>query len=393
MNTAGTARAFGGMWQPPTEVERLLYEAKCRGDADGFLAILACFAMFVDVLKVHADADLDSITFVPHWDPAGRLCVALRTRGELPPRRPDHVVSPTNLRLLAEAWPDDNAWLVVNPGTPGEMYFPARPADRRRWKRIAKHAPRPVHGDAELLTKFTGPLHGPLAHALACGAHLAVHQQALWNDLGDVYDSYPGDVEALRDPWNVADRDEWHRQLDYLLKGVHTAPEPKFVLRIRAELAQAHGAPPPVDVWHRSAEATLRHSGTREPEIAAVLSLIGRVLRYEARFQADGLLPPYGFVRSVNGYDYGRAINFIRRGLGARLCEPAEAEQAVLRAGQLCRETYASWDEFSAGYTLGSVLRSDEGQFGHAYDSVLDPHRILTRDPASPWRNIPWRAS
>jgi hypothetical protein len=390
METADLTRTFGRMWQPPTEVERLLYDAKFRGDSEGFLRLLACFAMFVDVLKVHADSDLDSITFVPHWDPAGRLCLALRTRGELPPRRPDHVVFPTNLSLLADSWPDDSAWLVVNPETPGEMYFPARQVDRRKWRRIAKSAPRPGHGDDELLTRYTGPLHGPVAHALACGAHLAVHEQVLWNDLGDVYDSYPTDVERLRDSWNVTNRGEWLRRLEHLLKAVTTAPEPKFLLRIRAELAQGHGTRPPVDVWHRTAEAALRHGGTPEPQAAAVLSLIGRILRYEARLQADGILPPYGFVRSVNGYDFGQAVAFARWGLGARFCEPAEAEQAVLRAGQACRETYGSWQEFAAGYALGAVLRGGEEDFEQGYDSVLGPHRILSHDPGSPWRHIPW---
>jgi hypothetical protein len=63
------------------------------------------------------------------------------------------------------------------------------------------------------------------------------------------------------------------------------------------------------------------------------------------------------------------------------------AESVVLRASQLCRQHYASWEEFSCGYALGRVLRFDNGEYGHMYESVLGPHLMLVRNPLSPWRN------
>lgn len=63
----------------------------------------------------------------------------------------------------------------------------------------------------------------------------------------------------------------------------------------------------------------------------------------------------------------------------------------MIRAGELCREHYSSWEEFSAGYILGRALRFDEESFGHMYSSALTPHRILSKDLASPWRNIPFQ--
>ncbi|WP_406223256.1 DUF1266 domain-containing protein [Streptomyces decoyicus] len=77
--------------------------------------------------------------------------------------------------------------------------------------------------------------------------------------------------------------------------------------------------------------------------------------------------------------------------MGARFADQPEVEKAVIRAGELCREHYSSWEEFSAGYILGRALRFDEESFGHMYSSALTPHRILSKDLASPWRNIPFQ--
>lgn len=147
-------------------------------------------------------------------------------------------------------------------------------------------------------------------------------------------------------------------------------------------------------VWSDAAAAALRARGGDEQEVARVVAVIDLILRHEAQFRDDGLLPPGGYVTSVLGHDYGRAVNLARWGLGARYAAPYEAEQAVLRAGELCRERYPSWEAFSAGYALGHVLRTDAGDaaaFGYAYGSALAPHRILVGDPAGPWRNIPFQ--
>ena len=114
------------------------------------------------------------------------------------------------------------------------------------------------------------------------------------------------------------------------------------------------------------------------------------ITRYEARFRADGLLPLNGIVNSVLGYDFGRAVNMARWGFGAGFCDARAAESVVLRAGQLTRQYYATWSDFGAGYALGRVLRFDNEEYGHMYDSVLGPHRMLTYDQASPWRHIPF---
>ncbi|MFD5393343.1 DUF1266 domain-containing protein [Streptomyces sp. NPDC127097] len=375
---------------PPTAVEHALTEAKWRGDWDGYIRVLLQADTFVYVFRERAHAKGRAAPWLPFRTPDGREHIALHTRGELLARRPDVVAQQISLPVPSyEWWGEETAGLLINPGTPSEAYFPDARNTRRHWKALKKQVPQRGHDDDALITKNTGPLHGPLAHGLACGSHLAVHNQVFWNDLGDVYNDYHQDVELLRESWGVTDRANWLQQLTHLLNGQNSPPQPEFALMVRRAIARSvPGAHSDPQLWRQVATDRLRERGAAQEDIAEVQSLIGQIVRYEARFRADGLLPPDGYVTSALGYDYGRAVNFARWGLGARFAEEPEAARAVTAAGELCRERYASWEEFSAGYILGRVLRFDEEAFGHAYGSALSPHRILTTDPGSPWRNI-----
>ncbi|KOU61080.1 hypothetical protein ADK57_28490 [Streptomyces sp. MMG1533] len=393
-----TSGQFGpppAVWTPPTDVERRLLEAKSRADWDGYLRVLLGADTFAYAPKEQIDRGKKAVNWLPYRAADGGDYVAVHTRGVLLPRRPDVVACELKLPLAPEEWWGEG-WrgLVVNPGTPVEAWFPDARNRRRHWKALKKDAPSRGHDDDELITKYDGPLHGPLAHGLACGTHLAVHCQVLWNDVGDVYADYQADVEGLRESWGTTDRGRWQQQLTYLLEGRNSPPHPEFALNVRRELAVHHpGAHADPEVWRAVSVELLRDRGAGQADIAEVLEAIGQIVRYEARFRADGILPPDGWVTSALGYDYGRAVNYARWGVGARFAEPAEAEQAVLAAGELCRETYTSWEAFSAGYVLGRALRFDEESFGHMYSSALTPHRILTTDPASPWRHIPFRST
>lgn len=115
------------------------------------------------------------------------------------------------------------------------------------------------------------------------------------------------------------------------------------------------------------------------------------IARYEARFRADGVLAPEGRIDTLSAFDHGRAVNVVRMALGARYCDPQQAEQAVLRIGELARRTYSSWEEFPLGYALTRLILFDgEVRAEEKYAESLAQHRILTQDPTSPYRNIPW---
>jgi len=380
-----------GGWVPPTDVERALLEAKSRGDWDGYARVLAREELFTYVAKEEQDRTDGKCPPPVFGDPAGGESYAVYTRGAL--TRMDELVvrgqqfppSPADTRA------GGRTGLMVNPHSPVSAFFPYDPGLWQRWEKLAREAPQRGHDDDALLTKYTGPLTGPLAHGLACGTHLSVHNQVLWNDVGDVFKDYPTDRDILESSWDVTDREGWSEQLGYLLRGENSPPHPEFALNVRNAIVRHYpGRPVDPQMWRDVAADNLRDRAASRAAVDTVLEVIGQILRYEARFRADGLLPPNGFVTSALGYDYGRAVNFARWGAGARYADVWEAEQAVIRAGELCRETYTSWTEFSAGYTLGRALRFDEESFGHMYDSALSPHRILTTDPASPWLNLPF---
>lgn len=376
-------------WQAATEVERQLHEAAHRGDRKDYLRVLAGADLFLYVAKGSVDAGR-----APSWttcqDASGRWCVAVRTVGERPPRRAESVALRCSLHALARAWPDRRFALLVNPGTPTEMRLPAGFLGRRAWKRATAGQASQDGRTARLLTTSAGPVRGPLARALACGAHLSVTNGVLWNDLGDVYDDYEQDTELLRRLWGTTTARDWQEQVDALLEARNSPPEPEFVLGVRRELAEYAGGPVTAEIWRRACSEVLRELDAPARAERAVGTLIGRILRYEARFRADGLLPPDGTVRSAEAYDYGRAVNFARWGLSARLCPGHAAREAVLRAGELSAERYASWADFSAGYALGRVLRFDTEEFGEWYTDVLTAHRTLLSRPDSPWVTLPW---
>ncbi|AWZ06221.1 DUF1266 domain-containing protein [Streptomyces sp. ICC4] len=320
------------------------------------------------------------------------------------------------LASFAGAWASaDPPHLAVSPGSPAEAYLTTTPADRARW-RAHWDAVAPAWGLAagSVHTLHTGgPLHGPVAHGLAVGAHLAVSNGEFWNALAYHGNGYTRERERLRKAWGITTPEDWHDVLRRMLAAEIVSPVWEFALRVRRVLASDFAGAVDVEHWRHAAASTLRRSAERaaepqltsegvtvaeprptaevEGEVAGVQRLIGRIARYEQRFRADGLLAEGDWVRSVEGWDYGRASQMARWGTGTRYGTLADAERGVLRAGEAARETYRSWEEFSAGYALGRCLHFDEEEFGEWYAGALATHLTLTTDPAGPWRNIPWR--
>ncbi|MEO3871712.1 DUF1266 domain-containing protein [Nonomuraea sp. B12E4] len=386
------AAGDGSTWVPSTDVERVLFDAKSRGDWDGYVKVLLSVDTFSYKPKDRVDRRKLVVNWLTEQGPEGKDCLVVYTRGELPRRRPDVVACAVSLPFPPEEWwGGELQGLLVNPGSPSGTYFPDARRNRRHWKSLKKNVLKKGHDADLLLTKYTGPLNGSLAHGLACGGHLAVHNGVIWNEVGDIYTSYEADVETLRESWGVTDRPNWQAQVTALLEGRNSPPEPEFLLRLRSDLARQYpGSHRDPSFWRQAAADVLAQRGVGGPGIEALMQLIGKITRYEERFRADGILPPDGLVASALAYDFGRAVNFARWGLSARFAEPYETEQVVIKAGELARRVYRTWGEYSAGYILGRVLRFDEEAFGHMYASALTPHRILTHVPGSPWRNIPF---
>lgn len=381
-------------WVAPTHVESALFAAKSRGDWWTYVKVLMTEDVFTVLDKEEYDRRGDKAAMLVMDNPAGGRSVPLYTRGLLP--RQDGLVVCKLPFPIARTKADDGdyAGMYVNPGSPCSLSLGHDDKRYGEWRKLRRRVERRGHDDDELITKRTGPLTGPLAHGLACGGHLAVHNQVLWNEVGEVYDDYEQDVKGLRASWDVTDRPGWQEQLTHLLHGRNSPPHPELALRVRRQLLAARdGHPVDPREWSDAALAETRGFSHDERDARAVLDAIGRILRYETRFREDGLLDaagPGSVVVSALAYDYGRAVNFARWGLGARHAGQQETEEAIVRAGELSRAVYTSWRAFSAGYTLGRALRFDEDSFGHMYTSALRPHVILSTHPESPWLNIPF---
>ncbi|HEU5475921.1 MAG TPA: DUF1266 domain-containing protein [Actinophytocola sp.] len=240
-----------------------------------------------------------------------------------------------------------------------------------------------------LVSAPRGPFFGPLAHGFACGAHIPIHSAQAWNALIDPAAACQETRDSLQDSWGISTADEWREHVDRLLAGEDDGQDTDLLLQLRRDVIARAGRCD-LPAWR----AAIRQWGqwrSAAPEVVDGFTVsAGVIIRYEARFRADGLLPPDGMVSSVRGYDYGRAVNMARWGFGGRFCDYRAAESTVLRAGELVRQRYTSWADYGGGYALGRVLRFDNEEYGHTYQSVLGPNRMLLTEQASPWLHIPF---
>ncbi|MEO3824001.1 DUF1266 domain-containing protein [Actinomadura sp. B10D3] len=254
--------------------------------------------------------------------------------------------------------------------------------DHRQVARLLADAERRPDRDHDVLvTDPDSAAWGRLAAALAVGAHLAVGNGVAWNTLADR--GARDDRVLLERDWGITDAEGWREQMDALLDAQNSDPAIQMVLDQRGRGTGERA-------WREAITAWCRERDISDETVRQVVELSGQILRYEARFRADGLLPPDGLVESVYGYDFGRAVNMARWGLNAGYCDAEEAEKCVLTAGHRAHQVYPSWGSFAAGYILGRMLRFDEGEFGEWYERSLAGHRVLAEDPDSPWRRMAW---
>lgn len=403
VDTSGTRVRNGPNRAAQTIVERRLHEAKIRGDVEGYVRILAGTDLYIHVSKERLDAKPDRLNYNVPFDPGTdrkRCTLYVRTQGDLPSRDPDRVPHRIRFSWLVERVSDQRDTVIeINPGSVSEMRFPfldrsrfeRTPWDRALWARIREEVPAPAHGDDIVLTDRSGPLRDEVAHGLACGVHLAVHRRVIWNRFGDIDVGYQQDRGTLERDWGVTSAAEGLQQLQALLAYRNSPSYPEIALNCRNVLSEREGGDAGQEAW-RTFAAEVGERNELPPRLRELIDeTIDRIPVYEERFRADGMLPPGGRVRSVAAYDYGRAINFARWIVSARYFEPADLIDTATTVSKLAKEEYDTWEEFSAGYTLGRVLRFDDGQFGHFYESALTPHRLLAQDPESPWRTIPFK--
>ncbi|WP_078971621.1 DUF1266 domain-containing protein [Streptomyces chattanoogensis] len=392
---AGAARTGAQDRWLPTVIERQLYEAKERGDTQGYLRILAENELLLDMDQELTDEDPDTVHHVyaeRPGDPPGIRTLEVRTRGDMVPRRSDVVVDRVVLKTLAEWFGDSEKVVIeVNPGSPSGMRFPH--PDRVAWARIGKEAVPPPERGELLLTDAAGPLDGPVAHALACSAPLALRNRTPWNGVRDAYTDYLGDLNILRRDWGVTSPAEADEAIESLYRTRYVPHEVEAALLARKAIVDfglepgEAFEPGHIYQWYQATAKLAQDAGV---DVRQAQEAIARIRRYEERFRADGVLPPDGMVHTLAAWDFCRGITVIRVCVGARFCDTDFLTETVPEFGALCREAYGSWEDYSAAYSLARVLWGDDDEFGEVYRTTVRWHQLLTLDPDSPWRNIPF---
>jgi hypothetical protein len=328
-------------------VEQRLGEALRRGDLDGYLRALSDTHVLVFGARRLADAAMDDqeapLGLVQ--DIGGAMRVFAVTPNQTVDPGPRLVYHAMTLRSMLRRCRPLTWQLVVNQGTDHEGRIPVKKL--AAWVDQHPDEIRPLSDYGDRITALESwPREGPLAAALACGAHLAVQNEVPWNAIGQVYNDYPADARLLRDGWRITETGQWRAALDELLEGRGTAVD---ALSDETVVA-AH-------------MAAMRRDGVADPDT-------GRG------------------VPDVRAWYYGRAVNLARWGAATRLCDPDEAREGVERAGQLAAERYLDWREYSAGYLLGRLLHFADVERKQYYRPIRKVHRILFDDPVSPWRTL-----
>ncbi|MFG2887274.1 DUF1266 domain-containing protein [Streptomyces sp. NPDC048297] len=400
------------VWTPPGEIERALAEAKAREDWAAYFGVLADTRLYFEVRRDGADAEPSRTIPVFGHDPrvvGGRIW-AVYTEGMLPVPDPQRVLDWQPLGWFARVWaPSDPAMIVVNPGTPCEAFLPSAPPHSAAWSQY--RAERPLNRTRVSTLRVGGPLEGPVAQGLACGALLVVRHGLPWNSMAYHGNGYPMERKTLREWWGVTSREKWQVQQSALLDPEGGNPVWEFALGLRRTIARDFGGHVDTAYWRDAVARVLRDRSEGEtvitpdgvtttptvPEaetearIKGVQHLVGRITRYEARFRADGILDENRYVSSVDAWNFGRASGMARWGLGSRYCSLQEAENAVVEAGRASARSYKSWQDFAAGYILGRCLHFDDEEFGNWYTEMVDVHRVLMSEPDSPWLTVPFK--
>ncbi|WP_158675684.1 DUF1266 domain-containing protein [Nocardia stercoris] len=384
-------------WRPPSKVEAALLSAKRNGDWRGYIEVLRGAAVFHRTTRAAADSgqayDIPTV-----WDPRlHTYCEPLYTAGELPAAEAEIVYIGKHFEnhVAPEAHVDHRHYLAVNPGTPVEVYFPMTTENRRTLARVGAAVVGP-HA-AGVHTLWNRPQRGEVAFGLGCAALLNANNGSPWNELGHGDFGYDYDRRLLAEWWGITDRATLRDQLATLLD-TQAGWTWEFVLSIREALERVEGGPVDPVRWRAKVTAVLgeRLSRVGRPEdhtteVSVLCRLVGRIVRYEQRFRADGLLPIDGHVRSVQAWDLGRAAAVARWGAAARYCSLAEAQRTITRAGELVRPYYDSWEALAAGYIMGRCLHFDGEEFGHWYLEMVETARLLAAAPDGPWQTQPWK--
>lgn len=387
-------------WTAPSAEEQELWNAQQRDDEKAYIAALARTDVFVARPidpKAKAGFRKDPVYTTTRRGLRPVLCVY--TRGVLPDQPPegaywDHRMFPQWVQKLA-AGPRASAHLLINAGTPLERGLNV--GDAAAW---VKQNPQRVLYISDLngtvRTLFNEPVEGGLARGLACNAHLSVTNARPWNTMDRPFARYKDYLSFMKELWFIDGPVSWQNWIDKLLDREQFPWLADDVFRIRME--QEAGVRPTGDLdadiaaLTKAVDEWCDERGVASSSRNDMTDIAQWIPRIESWMRRDGLLPRDGIVKTQAVFHWARCINLAREGYACGFCDRSAAEQIVQHAGRLCAGTYADWQELSAAYIIGRVIQMGRGGTAETlYTQSLTRHRVLMRDPASPWLRFPLR--
>lgn len=246
--------------------------------------------------------------------------------------------------------------------------------------------PQAVEPPLKLISAPIASFDGPHALGFAMSAPVAILHGEPWNAFASAVEK-----EALAQWWEIRHSQSWAGEAYTLLAGRNISGEVENVLDLRVRtLAEIGLSSLTVAEWLRAVVSSVSGGEYSDEVIDELRTRTQRIARYEARLRADGVLPPDGFVTSALAYDFGRAPVMAGWGYTLGYCTREEAESILVSAAHRARRMYTSWEQFSAGFILGQLMRLDDDSTGEVYDNAVHIHRILLSERDSPWRNVPF---
>jgi hypothetical protein len=195
------------------------------------------------------------------------------------------------LEWFAKVWkPTDPPMIVVNPGSLCEAFLPSAPPHSAAWAHYGQTAPARRSSMRLRTLHFGGPLHGSVAHGLACGALLCVSNGSIWNAMAWHGTGYPGERKRLREWRGITTRGQWQPYLHDLLDCEQHSSVWDFTgywRQTAANVIRARSEGSVVVTEDGVTKTDPRPESEIEAQIEGVQRPIGRITRYEARLRVD----------------------------------------------------------------------------------------------------------
>lgn len=184
--------------------------------------------------------------------------------------------------------------------------------------------------------------------------------------------------QALEREWGVVDRESLLAAVDRLFAELHAGPSADLVVDLGGGTA-------------RSRVPATGSSSHRERTITLSAEQVARLREVTGAGEADGTVV-------IGAFQWWKSAHVIRLACGGATLDwlsPVETHGLLRRVASDLQRRYASWQQLSAAFHAGYLLWRERGADGgpdgdDGPDRVWAALGILTEDPRSPWKLLPW---